>query len=92
LLVEALVTVYIDAERTGYYEKASFRFYASGIMDYIWSDKDYRLRFVELGNAKPGLFLEFCNFIINDVSTLLFDGLLELEEIRDYETLSADPS
>ena len=37
LLVEALVTVYIDAERTGYYEKASFRFFASGIMEYIWS-------------------------------------------------------
>ena len=37
-MVEALVTVYIDAERAGYYEKASFRFFASGIMEYIWSD------------------------------------------------------
>ena len=41
---------------------------------------------------EPGLFLEFCNFIINDLSTLLFDGLLELEEIRDFEMLQLNPS
>jgi len=90
LLVEALVTVYVDAEKTGYYEKASFRFFASGIMEFVWGDKDYRQRFIELGKEKPGLFLEFCNFVINDLSTLLFDGLLELEEIRDYEALLSD--
>lgn len=91
LLIEAIVHVYIDAERTGYYEKSSFRFYASLIMEFVWSDSQYRDRFVALGKKRPGLFLEFCNFIINDVNNLLFDGLLELEEIRDYEELAKSP-
>lgn len=48
-LIEAIVNVYIDSERTGYYEKASFRFYASMIMEYIWSDGQYREKFMHLG-------------------------------------------
>jgi hypothetical protein len=47
--MEALITVYIDAERTGYYEKASFRFYASMLMEYVWSDAGYRERFMQVG-------------------------------------------
>ena len=86
-LMEALVVVYIDAERTGYYEKASFRYYASMIMEFVWQDPGYREHFMLLGALKPGLFIEFCNFLINDLNNLLFDGLLELEEIRSYEEL-----
>ena len=37
-LIEAIVNVYVDAERTGYYEKASFRYYSSLVMEYVWSD------------------------------------------------------
>ena len=76
--MEALVNVYIDAERTGYYEKASFRYYASMIMEYVWSDGNYREKFMQLGSTRPGLFIEFCNFLINDMNNLLFDGLLEI--------------
>jgi hypothetical protein len=90
-LIEALINVEIDAERTGYYEKASFRFYASTIMEYIWSDGNYREKFIQLGSTRPGLFIEFCNFLINDMNNLLFDGLLEIEEIRDYEELASSP-
>ena len=90
-LIEALVNVYIDAERTGYYEKASFRFYASIIMEYVWSDGGYREKFMHLGEQRLGLFIEFCNFLINDMNNLLFEGLLELEEIRDYEELNGSP-
>ena len=89
-LIEALVNVYIDSERTGYYERASFRFYASMIMEYVWSDAQFRDKFMQLGSAKPGLFIEFCNFLINDMNNLLFEGLLELEEIRNYEELSSN--
>ena len=87
-LIEALVNVYIDSERTGYYEKATFRFYSSLVMEYVWSDGQYREKFMQLGTTRPGLFIEFCNFLINDLNTLLFDGLLEIEEIRDFEELS----
>ena len=87
LLLEAIVHVYIDAERTGYYEKATFRFMSSMIMEFVWSDQEYRDRFVKFGKERPALFIEFCNFLINDVNNLLFEGLLELQEIRDFEEL-----
>lgn len=90
-LMNAIVVVYIDCERTGYYEKNNFRFYASLLMEYLWSDHEYRERFSQLAKERPGLFIEFCNFIINDLNNLLFEGLLELEEIKDYEELSQSP-
>jgi hypothetical protein len=37
--MEALITVYIDAERTTYYGKFHFRYCASLIMEFIWSDE-----------------------------------------------------
>ena len=60
-------------------------------MEFVWQDSGYRDKFMQLGNERPGLFIEFCNFLINDLNNLLFDGLLELEEIRSYEDLSTSP-
>ena len=40
--------------------------------------------------AFPGDFSEFCNLLINDMNSLLFDGLLALEEIKNYEELKGD--
>lgn len=45
-LIEALINVYIDSERTGYYEKSTFRFYSSMIMEFVWSDARYRESFL----------------------------------------------
>lgn len=91
-LMEAVINVYIDSERTDYYGKFSFRHAAAMIMEYVWGqDKDYRDKFESLGQAKPGLFVEFCNFLINDVNNLLFEGILCLEEIRNFEELSQSP-
>lgn len=84
-LMEALITVYIDAERTDYYGKFSYRYYSSLILEYLWQDKTYRAKFTELGQQKPGLFIEYCNFLIGDINNLLFEGLLVLEEIKNYE-------
>lgn len=84
-LIEALITVYIDAERTDYYGKFSYRYNTCMIMEYVWSDANHRNNFKELGKIKPGLFIEFCNFVLNDMNNMIFEGLLALEEIRNYE-------
>ena len=89
--MEAVINVYIDSERTDYYGKFSYRHAASLIMEYLWQEKHYRDKFEQLGHVKPGLFIEFCNFLINDVNNLLFEGLLCLEEIRNFEELSQSP-
>lgn len=86
--MEAVINVYIDSERTDYYGKFSFRYAASLIMEYVWSDAYFRDKFTQLSQTRPGLFIEFCNFLINDVNNLLFEGLLSLEEISSYEDLA----
>ena len=35
-------------------------------------------------------FSEYCNLLINDMNKLLFDGLLALEEIKNFEDLKED--
>jgi hypothetical protein len=56
-------------------------------MEFVWSDQDHRSNFNELGKTKPGLYLEFCNFLLNDMNNMIFEGILALEDIRNYESL-----
>jgi ubiquitin conjugation factor E4 B len=89
-LMHALIIVYIDSEKTDYYGKFGYRYAAASIMEYIWSDVQYRERFTELPKLHPQDFSEFCNLMINDMNSLLFDGLLALEEIKNHEELRDD--
>lgn len=50
-LIHALVSVYNDSEKTEYYGKFSYRYASSNIMEYIFSDADYRKQFVELSKT-----------------------------------------
>ena len=54
-------------------------------MEYIWSDEQYRAKFIEISEFHAEDFSEFCNLLINDMNSLLFDGLLALEEIKNFE-------
>jgi hypothetical protein len=56
-------------------------------MEYIFQKAEYRQKFVELSTKYKEDFSEFCNLLINDMNSLLFDGLLALEEIRNYELM-----
>lgn len=59
-------------------------------MEYIWQDQQFRQQFVQLPKSHPEDFSEFCNYLINDMNSLLFDGLLALEDIKNYEELRED--
>ena len=59
-------------------------------MEYIWSDEQYRQQFVQLAQQHEGDFYEYCNLLINDMNKLLFDGLLALEDIKNFEDLKED--
>lgn len=85
--MEAIISVYIDSERTDYYGKFTYRYFASMIMEFVWSDAKYREKFVYISKAKPDIFIEFCNFLISDVNNLLFEGLICLSEIKNYEEI-----
>jgi hypothetical protein len=59
-------------------------------MEYIWQDDEYRKKFVELSKYHTSDFSSLCNLLINDTNSLLFDGLLALEEIKNHESLKED--
>ena len=59
-------------------------------MEYIWEDDQYRAKFIEISKDHEEDFSEFCNLLINDMNVLLFDGLLALEEIKNFEELKED--
>ena len=73
-----------------YYSKFQYRFASAHLMEYIWQDETYRKRFVELSKDYPEDFSALCNLLINDTNSLLFDGLLALEEIKNHESLKED--
>ena len=50
----------------------------------------YRQQFVQLSHQFETDFYEYCNLLINDMNKLLFDGLLALEEIKNFEDLRED--
>ena len=83
--MQALIVVYIDSEKTDYYGKFSYRYAASSVMEYIFSEEAYRRKFIDLSKKQGEDFQEFCNLLNNDMNSLLFDGLLALEEIKNYE-------
>jgi len=67
-LIEAAFVVYKDSERTGYYEKHSFKYYAVKVLEYVWEEKAFRDSFNILREEKPDLFVEIANFLINDTN------------------------
>ena len=86
-LMHALIIVYIDSEKTDYYGKFGYRHASAAVMEYIWQDKDYRQMFIDMPNTHPEDFSEFCNLLISDMNSLLLDGLLALEEIKNFEEI-----
>jgi hypothetical protein len=46
--MEAVINVYIDSERTDYYGKFTYRYLASLIMEFVWSDANYRQKFIQI--------------------------------------------
>jgi hypothetical protein len=89
-LMHALVVTYVDSEKTDYYGKFQQRFASAALLEYIWSDEQYRAKFIEISEFHKDDFSEFCNILIMDMNSLLFDGLLALEEIKNFEELKED--
>lgn len=89
-LMHALIVVYIDSEKTDYYGKFQQRHASASIMEFIWQDPQYRAQFEALATQHEADFYEYCNLLINDMNKLLFEGLLSLEEIKNFEDLKED--
>ena len=90
-LMHALISVYNNSEKTEYYGKFQYRFASSNIMEYIFSDPNYRKQFVELNKNRAQEFSEFCNLLINDTNSLLLEGIIALQDVKIFEDLRDSP-
>lgn len=67
-LIEAAFVSYKDSERTGYYEKHTFKYFAVKVLEHVWEEKAFRDSFKLLRNTKSELFVDLSNFLINDTN------------------------
>jgi len=88
--MHAMIVAFTDSEKTGYYTQFGLRHAAASIMEYIWSDQYHRAKFIEVNEKHAEDFSDFCNLLINDMNSLLFDGLLALEEIKNFEEMKEE--
>ena len=98
LLIEGLVEVFIDVEKTGsnnqFYEKFSYRHAVCRIFSYILGDAaqkkfDFRAKFKEFLDKKCDKFLQFMFLFLNDLIYLLDETLSKLKQIKEYEETEA---
>ena len=96
-LVPCLLQLYVDIESTGrhaqFYEKFETRTYITELLEYVWNIKEHNeaWKAVAEKDGGRGLYLLFCNMLVNDSIFLLDDSLKKLEEIRRIETRMANP-
>ena len=96
-LVPCLLQLYVDIESTGrhaqFYEKFETRTYITELLEYVWNIKEHNeaWKAVAEQDGGRGLYLLFCNMLVNDSIFLLDDSLKKLEEIRRIETRMANP-
>ena len=89
-LMHMLIVVYVDSEKVDWYSKFKYRHSSAAFMEYAWQNKEVHTQFKQLPELYPEDFNEFCNLLINDMNKLLFDGLLALEECKNFEDLKED--
>eukprot|EP00210_Caulerpa_lentillifera_P006815 g6514.t1 len=95
-LVPSLLRLYVDIEFTGrhaqFYEKFHMRAMISEVLMYVWNITEHNeaWKMVSKLEGGRGLYLQFCNMLVNDSIFLLDDSLKKLEEIKEIETLMAN--
>ncbi|CAG9460858.1 unnamed protein product [Pedinophyceae sp. YPF-701] len=91
-LVPALIQVYSDVEnmdRSGaFYEKFSIRHVINSLFEHLWQHAGHRATWeATAAREEKGMYLKFCNMLINDSIYLLDECLKLLPEMRDFEDL-----
>ena len=89
-LVETLLILYTDVERTGspgqYYEKFKFRVFITKILKFLFHYKIHQNNLSLFYQNKPDKFIAFLNMLINDLIYTLDHGFDGLSEIRQIES------
>lgn len=88
-ILEALVQFYVDIEFTGshnqFYEKFTYRHYATRVFMFLWRFEHYRKQTVESGATDS--FVRFVNMLMNDSTFLYDESIAKLKEVKKYEML-----
>lgn len=89
-LVPSLIRLYCDIESSGrhsqFYDKFNTRYQLGEILEYLWGIPRHREVLKALAAREvSGLYLSFCNFMVNDCIHLLDGAVTRLPEIRELE-------
>ena len=91
-LIEGLIKVFVDAERTGggnqFYDKFKFRYIFCLLINYLLKNqKDlYANELLKVVKSEKPLFLAFANFYLNDMIYFLDECLSKMKEMKIIET------
>lgn len=87
-LAGKLMRFYIEVERTGassqFYDKFNIRYSISMIIRCLWDHPVYRAKIKEASEDRV-TFIQFINFILNDISFLLDEAMMKLVDIHTYQ-------
>lgn len=93
-LVETLLKFYKKTEKMGgfnqFFEKFSVRYNIGRILLYIWDMYEYKhLIILECTQMdKQRNFVDFIDSVVHDTNYLLYEAILSIKKIRDYELLT----
>eukprot|EP00803_Ostreobium_quekettii_P005944 evm.model.scf_1775.3 EVM.evm.TU.scf_1775.3 scf_1775:17856-20430(+) len=95
-LVPSLLKLYVDIEFTGrdnvFHEKFHMRSVIGDILMYLWGHPGHRETWVATAKAgERGLYMQFCNMLINDSIYLLDESLKKVQDMRDSEQRRNQP-
>ncbi|GMH33488.1 hypothetical protein BSKO_01322 [Bryopsis sp. KO-2023] len=96
-LVPCLLQLYVDIEFSGrdsqFHDKFHMRTVIGEVLAHLWNSPTHRQawKIVAAKEGGRGLYLKFCNMLVNDSIYLLDESMKKLEEIREVERKQGTP-
>jgi len=90
-LAPALLLLYGDVEKTGYYEKVGHRRVILSILQHIWNLPSHRGAFRGIaGDGENEYFIRFANGLLNETNNLVAEVLEKLQEIKKIQDIQSN--
>ncbi|KAK9804240.1 hypothetical protein WJX72_002942 [[Myrmecia] bisecta] len=97
-MVRSLLQLYVDIEHVdrsnAFFAKFTIRYQIGEILKYLWGVPAHRAVWKQVAQESGGrgLYLQFCNFLVNDSIYLLDESMKMLPEVGAIEKQMADPA
>eukprot|EP00357_Protocruzia_adherens_P010700 CAMPEP_0114982974 /NCGR_PEP_ID=MMETSP0216-20121206/6433_1 /TAXON_ID=223996 /ORGANISM="Protocruzia adherens, Strain Boccale" /LENGTH=858 /DNA_ID=CAMNT_0002344887 /DNA_START=463 /DNA_END=3039 /DNA_ORIENTATION=- len=95
--MHALIRLYNDVEKTGstnqFYEKFAHRFKINQLFDHLWTKRDtYQPSVSRCSSMFKKKFQAYLSFVLNDMIYLLDEALTNIQFVKTYHEMEANPT